>query len=137
MQTPTEGMEWDVWPSEQEPRRILLYKGGNCLGKIEVRRMSPPYEQYYFTFASNAVKGYGPLLYDKAIEVVSRLGCKLVNHATKEHIEKANLPGSATSPSATVVWNKYKEREDVQKHDLGGDFHALSKKPNQKYFYEK
>lgn len=93
-------------------------------------------DQYYYVSGVSAKNKYGPMLYDKAIEVASKLGCKLINNATDYWIKKKPRPG-VTLPEAWNVWNKYKERQDVTKHDLGDDFYALSKDPNQKYFYEK
>lgn len=107
------------------------------VARTRIERLPPPHENFYYSCATQAKKGYGPLLYDKVIEIVSRLGCKLVNHAGMAYLETNSTDGKFfTSPQATRVWDKYKERSDVTKHDLGNDYHALSKDPNQKYFYE-
>jgi hypothetical protein len=106
------------------------------VGLIMVSKMEAPYDMYYHSMATVAKNGYGPIMYDKAIEVVSNFGCKLVNHATAYYLREKDKTGIMTTPEASQVWNKYKDRKDVNNHDLGDGFFALSKDPNQKYFYE-
>lgn len=107
------------------------------IGVIRISKsLIPEYGEFFTTMGSNAEKGYGPLLYDKAIEVASENGSKLINHATAMRMQGYENTDEMSSQSATNVWNKYKERKDVTKHDLGNDYFALSKDPNQKYFYE-
>jgi len=71
---------------------------GDCDGALEIIR-------------STATKGWGPLLYDVAIEVASTRASGLVSDREK------------TSPAATRVWEYYLNRPDVKSHKLS-DAHA-------------
>lgn len=166
METSMDGLKFIITPSETNPNSVRLVDtrklaptwktNPEAVKKVEsegysvsydtpylilastyIKRLPPPNESYYYSQATKAKKGYGPLLYDKVIEIVSGLGCKLVNHAGQMRLLHNDTSGGFSSPSATAVWNKYKDRQDVKKHPIDDKFYALSKDPDQKYFYEK
>ena len=68
----------------------------------------------YWTHHQNAEHGYGPLLYDLAIEYATKLGGGVLP-ATGQ-VMLSNLPFTNTDASA-AVWNQYLKRSDVQ-HEL-------------------
>jgi hypothetical protein len=66
---------------------------------------------YYVHLTSPTRKGWGPLLYDVAIDYASLEGAGIMSDRT------------SVSDSARGVWEKYSKRSDVEKHQM--DTHAM------------
>jgi len=109
-----------------------------AIGEIMLIRLKDFKEKYFYSTGSKSKKGYGPILYDKAVYILSRIGYKLINHSAAYFLLNHKQHEMMTSPSAKKVWNTYRDdRYDVQKHPIeNSPYFAISKDPNQKYFYE-
>ena len=82
------------------------------VGLIEVFMNLVRIEPKIFCIHSRASKGYGPLIYDIAMEFATSMDCQLVS---------GSLDKNATAMSyepAYKVWTKYLERSDVQRTPL-------------------
>jgi hypothetical protein len=80
---------------------------------------------YYVHLTSPTKKGWGPLLYDVAIDYASLQGSGLMSDRT------------SVSDSARGVWEKYSKRSDVEKyqmdtHAMGNDNGMIQRTPNKK-----
>jgi hypothetical protein len=100
--------------SENSPTEDREYE--NCKGP---NGKSP----YYVHLTSPTKKGWGPLLYDVAIDYASLQGSGLMSDRT------------SVSDSARGVWEKYSKRSDVEKyqtdtHAKGNDTGMIQKTPN-------
>jgi hypothetical protein len=88
-------------------------------GRVHIIKASPAQEGPclggYVVVSANAEKGWGPLLYEVAIEWASQNGAGLTPDR------------DSVSSQAVAVWNKYEKRGDVDRqqmdvdHKLGGD----------------
>jgi|GEM_PF-6033902 len=85
--------------------RITLQLDGEVSGQMQCDRFMN--SDIFIVESSSVDKGYGPLLYDLAMETVSKEGCSLVSDRKR------------VSDEAFAVWKYYYEnRPDVRKKEL-------------------
>jgi hypothetical protein len=94
---------------------FLLTGWDKKLGKIVASKPSKGYSGAWIVSDSSAVGGFGPLIYDAAIEWCTINGGGLTADRT------------SVSPAARKVWSYYmNSRSDVQNHQLDDDKNTLT-----------
>ena len=117
-------IEDDWWQIKYEGHEAEDTYGARADGEIQIigdldPNFQEPCEGGYIVYASRATQGWGPLLYEIAIEFASLKGNGLTP-------DRGNV-----SAEAIAVWDKYGKRPDVTKKqlDIGhGDFWWQKKK---------
>lgn len=141
----------DLYVKEEKVGRAILSRGDfaiddyrkfQLLGDSKIANEDKNLlNEYYVIDEMWAHKGFGPRLYDICIEQATNKGKKLINaqnfaalllNLSHDHPEV--LSKRLTLPKAQIVWSKYKDREDVIKHELSTGGYALSK--GDKFFYQ-
>jgi hypothetical protein len=91
---------------------------GKLLGMIQLAKSRSG--RYWYVIYSEALKGYGPILYEIAMSFATRDGKALISHEVAMQMGEALISGE-TSPQAKNVWNNFDIREDIGKslHDEG------------------
>ena len=104
-----------IWigPLSSKSSDFITSRNTHELGHITIinqgYRLSPAprNNSYWEVGAVEATHGYGPLLYQLAMQYAKNQGGILVSRDSDHR-----------SPEAQNVWNKFKEREDIGKHPL-------------------
>ena len=100
---------------------IMNPDDSKILGKVIIRQCDV--NAWYVSYAV-VKRGFGPTLYDKAMEYVSNLGGSLIPHseAGRKYPYLPNSRGTNT-PDSQKVWDFYEEkRDDVEKSPEGFRF---------------
>ena len=141
----------DLFVKEEKVGRAILSRGDfaiddyrkfKLLGDSKIANEDKNLlSEYYVIDEMWAQKGFGPRLYDICIEQATKRSKKLINAQNFAalllnllHDHPDVLSKRLTLPKAQHVWSKYKDREDVIKHELPTGGYALSK--GKKFFYE-
>jgi len=98
--------------SAYQKRYGASYRHIPAFGLFEVNVQILRIEPHVFCIHSRATEGYGPLIYDIAIEFVTSMDCSLVSGSLDPHAI------SMSWDSAYAVWKKYLERDDVYRTPL-------------------
>lgn len=127
-------LTYKLWDYYMQRRDEIVDKIANL--KKARNKMS----KYLFVKLATAENGYGPVLYDKCIEIASNMNRQLINSinydALLDNVKLDDDSVGRTSAEARSVWQKYKQREDIVKHDLPTGEFSLSKPKGGKFFYE-
>lgn len=103
--------DFSIYFSDEEGMMTLSSDSAQIWGEITIGRSeSEACENTFEVIRSSAKSGWGPFLYDIAIEVATLNGDGLIPDRNK------------VSPAATKVWEYYlNQRNDVKKHRLSND----------------
>ena len=100
------------YATRDNPRKMLKrgdldrMEAGHIYGELRLKMgRNDPYDGVYIVTNAEATDGYGPLLYDVAMEDVGRNGLK--------------ADTNSVTPAASRVWRKYNEERNVRKIGLG------------------
>lgn len=102
--------------------KIISEDEYDSLGFIKIR---PCEDNIWYVAYVVSNKGYGPLLYDTALQYVTDLGGDLISEeeAGKRFPQLFPENDSSTSPAAKKIWDFYREnRGDVEESDRGFRF---------------
>ena len=104
---------------DARPLPVEFRHPSGIYGTIAIERLSswgdPDCDGAFIVVNSVATPGYGPLLYDVAIEYASILGSGLVS-------DRYNV-----SPAANKVWAKYAARDDVKNFQCDDENNTLTR----------
>lgn len=95
---------------------VSKYVNADVYGFIDISKIDG---KTWFVSGVEASKGYGPLLYEIAMEYVTSLGEYLVSNELAEEMVSGEEHPGITSRDAKKVWNKFRERASF--YEEGGD----------------
>lgn len=103
-----------IYVYEDHVRFEISNSNSESLGFISIQN----FESYWYVKLVSAERGYGPLLYDLAMEYASKYGIGLIPGAA---MILFGVIGESTSQTAELVWEYYfYNRDDVIKSDIAG-----------------
>jgi hypothetical protein len=102
---------------------------GKTLGYIDIVNSD---SNRWYVADVQAQHGYGPLLYDVAMEFVTQKGGFLTSMENSQILEEGPSAKRVewTSDDAKGVWKHYKFRKDVQPVDIGNGLKGYQKQPD-------
>ncbi len=102
-------------------------KNGDCFIDVYAEITVKKLDKSTYCIHSEATKGFGPLLYDIAMEFVTSMDASLVTGSCDP------FAADMSYQPAYNVWNRYLSREDVERQPISGKILAQLKANMRKY----